>query len=104
MTSIQRVGPNDRDTSRRDMLTKPLGLASTLAVIDMVSGVRTPANAGELLLPSGPSSANISPRLFNALRFAREHSENPGIVFSPDDGLLIGFGPNLYRSDSQDCR
>jgi hypothetical protein len=100
MTSIQRIDPIGRDASRRDMLTKPLGLAGTLAAMDIVSGVRTPAQAGELVPPRSRSGGSISPSLFNALRFARENSENPGIVFLPDDGLLIGFGPNLYRSDA----
>jgi hypothetical protein len=100
MTSIQRIGPIGRDASRRDMLTKPLGLAGTLAAMDIVSGVRTPAQARELVPPHSPSDESISPSLFNALRFARENSENPGIVFSPNDGLLIGFGPNFYHSDA----
>jgi hypothetical protein len=60
---------------------------------------RTPALAGDGVAANGGRSGSISRGLLNALRFARENSQDPGFVFSPDEALLVGFGPNLYRAD-----
>jgi hypothetical protein len=63
----------------------------------MLNGSEARAQTG---IASGFPSGQIDPALLNALQFEREQSEDPGAVFSPDTGLLVGFGPNLLHCDS----
>ena len=83
-----------RRASRRDVLTGPLGAAGVLGGLQMLNA--TEARADQLPPPAGQIDAS----LLNALQFARKNSADPGVAFSPDSGLLVGFGSNLFHYDT----
>jgi hypothetical protein len=84
-------------TSRRDGL-RLLGTAGAIGALQLLNAKETGADSETKNM--GGLGGQIDPTLLQALQFDRFNSEDPGVAFSPDTGLLVGFGPNLYHADS----
>jgi hypothetical protein len=87
---------------RRDVLTRFLGTAGAIGALQLLNAKE--ARANDETDDMGDLGGQIDPALLKALRSDRENSEGPGLVFSSDSGLLVGFGPNLYHADSSSTR
>jgi len=83
---------------RRDVLTRLLGTAGAIGALQLLNAKE--AGADDETDDMGALGEQIDPALLKALRFDRRNSDDPGVVFSSDSGLLVGFGPNLYHADS----
>jgi hypothetical protein len=85
-----------RRVSRRDMLSRTVAAAGAVGTVQMTNGVEAKAASVDTARHGIP----IDPVLLDALRFNRDNAGEPGVALSRDSGLLIGFGANLFHSDS----
>lgn len=88
--------------SRREALTRLLGATGTLGALQLLNAKE--AKADDETDDKGAFGGQIDPALLKALRFDHRNSDDPGVVVSPDSGLLVGFGPNFYHADSSTSR
>jgi hypothetical protein len=99
---LQHIG-----TSRRDII-RLLGAAGALGPLQLLSAKEARADDsrgdGGCEDEARLAGARINPSLLDALRFQRKNRDDPAIVFSPKNGLLVGFGDNLYHSDLSTAR